>query len=287
MRKKDKYIPVKTMTGKFSSGILITKVSFDEYDVMSLEEARRSHRDDYHSFFLLENGTADMEIDFQQYTITPRSVLYTHPHQVHRMVTMTNLNGSFLRISSENINPEYLQLLEEIAPLKPLQLEPDVFSILSDSVSLSITLSERRHERLYHNLLKDSCNTVIGLLTSQYLEAATPVDKLSRAEMITKAFKLALQRDFVTVKRPAAYALDLHISTPYLNECVKDTTGYPVSHHIQQRIILEAKRLLYHSDKSVKEIANTLGFEDYPYFSRFFRKVVGISALSFRNKNRD
>ncbi|WP_231577446.1 helix-turn-helix domain-containing protein [Sphingobacterium sp. IITKGP-BTPF85] len=79
----------------------------------------------------------------------------------------------------------------------------------------------------------------------------------------------------------------LNISTPYLNECVKDVTGYPVSYHIQQRIILEAKRLLYHSDKSVKEIADALGFEDYPYFSRLFSKVTGMSALSFRNKNRD
>lgn len=144
-----------------------------------------------------------------------------------------------------------------------------------------------KNQQLYHALLKDSCNTLIGLLTSLYLEGATPVDKLSRSEIITKAFKSALQRDFVSIKQPSAYALTLNISTSYLNECVKDTTGQPVSYHIQQRIILEAKRLLYHSDQSVKEIADTLGFEDYAYFSRLFSKATGMSALSFRNKNRD
>jgi AraC family transcriptional activator of pobA len=92
------------------------------------------------------------------------------------------------------------------------------------------------------------------------------------------------------MSRPNAgrYAQSLNISTPYLNECVKNTTGFSVSHHIQERIILEAKRLLYHSNKSVKEIATELGYDDYPYFSRLFSQSYGNdSALAFRNKNRD
>lgn len=275
------------MTAEFSSGISMGKAHFDEQDIMNLDEVRRSHRDNYHSFFLLENGTTVIEIDFQQYTVKPFSILYIHPHQVHRIVALTSVNGSFLRINSEHINPEYLHLLEELAPLKPLMVQEDIFSILANSASLCLNLSERKNQQLYHSLLKDSCNTLIGLLTSVYLEGSTPIDKLSRSEQITKAFKAALQRDFVSIKRPSAYALILNISTSYLNECVKDSTGQPVSYHIQQRIILEAKRLLYHSDQSVKEIADTLGFEDYAYFSRFFTKATGMSALSFRNKNRD
>lgn len=275
------------MTAEFSSGISMGKAHFDEQDIMNLDEVRRSHRDNYHSFFLLENGTTVIEIDFQQYTVKPFSILYIHPHQVHRIVALTSVNGSFLRINSEHINPEYLHLLEELAPLKPLMVQEDIFSILANSASLCLNLSERKNQQLYHSCLKDSCNTLIGLLTSIYLEGSTPIDKLSRSEQITKAFKAALRRDFVSIKRPSAYALILNISTSYLNECVKDSTGQPVSYHIQQRIILEAKRLLYHSDQSVKEIADTLGFEDYAYFSRLFTKATGMSALSFRNKNRD
>ena len=48
-----------------------------------------------------------------------------------------------------------------------------------------------------------------------------------------------------------------------------------------------AKRLLYHTDKSVKEIAFELGYDDYPYFSRLFTKSTGMSALTFRNKRHD
>jgi AraC family transcriptional activator of pobA len=147
--------------------------------------------------------------------------------------------------------------------------------------------SERKTDKLYHSLLKDSCNALVALVTSQYLALAQPADRLSRFEIITKAFRELLERHYINDKRPAAYAQKLHLSTPYLNECVKTATGYSVSHHLQQRVILEAKRLLSHSDRSVKEIAASLGYDDYPYFSRLFTKVAGMSALSFRNKNLD
>ena len=128
---------------------------------------------------------------------------------------------------------------------------------------------------------------MVGLVISQYMEQVKPLDKLSRMEVVAKTFREALERHFITAKRPAEYAAQLNISAPYLNECVKATTGHPVSYHIQQRVVLEAKRLLYHSDASVKEIAGELGYDDYPYFSRLFTKVAGMSALAFRNKNRD
>jgi len=140
---------------------------------------------------------------------------------------------------------------------------------------------------LYTNILKDSCNALVGLIVSKYLEQSEPAAGLSRFEIVTKQFRQALEVNFIKYKRPSDYANVLNISAPYLNECVKTVTGLPVSYHIQQRVILEAKRMLYHSDKSVKEISAELGFEDYPYFSRLFTKVTGMTALTFRNKNLD
>ncbi len=273
------------MAEKFGAGIAIGKATIK--DAQTFEEAERTHRDDYHLFCLLEEGTIPFEIDFQKYSIQPSSVIYIHPNQVHRMVAFENITLSFLAINSENLNPEYLKLLEDIAPAKPLVLNEETFAIISEAIVFSIKLSERKHEKLHHALLKDSCNTVVALIASQYLQQSNSTETLSRFEIITKAFKVTLERNFITIKKPADYSKILNISTPYLNECVKNTTGHSVSHHIQQRIILEAKRLLYHSDKSVKEIAADLGYEEYNYFSRLFTKITGMTALTFRNKNHD
>ncbi len=284
MRKKTESIPVHSLPDEYNAGIVIGRMSAKDIPV---EEASYSHRHDFHFFLIQEKGTTTFEIDFQKCNIKKSTVLYIHPNQVHRFLQTKDVTICGLLIRNENINPEYLSLLEEIAPAKPLLLKQETVSVISEAVSLCIKLSERKHEKLYHSLLNGSCNSLIGLIVSQYLIQSKPIDKLSRFEIVTKAFKELLERNFTTTKRPAEYAQKLNISVPYLNECVKNVTGISVSHHIQQRIILEAKRLLYHSDKSVKEIATELGYDDYPYFSRLFTKVAGMTALAFRDKNHD
>ncbi|GAB4029437.1 helix-turn-helix domain-containing protein [Spirosoma jeollabukense] len=281
------------MTNEFGAAISIERLAMndllasDQATLNGGEEATSAHRHDRHSFFLLESGTVHLEVDFQKYAIEAPSVIYIHPDQVHSTVTTNDVTVSSWAIDNEKLNPEYLKLLEEIRPAKPLALDKETFSLFAETVSLCIKFGGRKNDKLCHSLLKDSCNALIALVISQYLAQSKSADKLSRFEVVTKAFREKLERNYRTIKKPTQYAQTLHISTPYLNECVKNTTGYSVSYHIQERIILEAKRLLYYSKKSVKEIATELGYDDYPYFSRLFTKVTGMTALAFRNKNLD
>lgn len=266
----------------------MSSVDIDLYEHFErFNDIKKPHRDEYHLFFLQEEGTTHIEIDFQKHTLHPSSVIFIHQSQVHRTLSLKNSTASIWAINNENILPEYLKLLEDIFPAKPLSLQKEAFSTISDAVSFCTMLSEQKNEKLYHSLLKGGCNTLIGLVISQYLVQSKSIDKPSRFEIVTRAFRDLLERNFISAKRPAEYALQLNISTNYLNECVKNATGHSVSHHIQQRVVLEAKRLLYHSNQSVKEIATELGYEDYPYFSRLFTKIAGMSALTFRKKNHE
>lgn len=294
MRRKAVSIPVNSMADDFSIGIAVEKLVVADLQALDKaimdgfgEAAKQPHREDRHAFFLLENGTVQVEVDFQTYTMQAPSVIYIHPNQVHRILFFDDIVVSSLGINNENLNPDYLKLLEASTPVKPLALDKETFSILAEAVSLCLKFFERKSDRLYHSLVKDSCNALVALVLSQYLEQAKSTDKLSRLDLVTKAFRELLERNYTTIKRPAEYAQKLNISTSYLNECVKNTTGHSVSYHIQQRVVLEAKRLLYHSDKSVKEIATELGYDDYPYFTRLFTKVTGLTALTFRNNTLD
>jgi len=67
---------------------------------------------------------------------------------------------------------------------------------------------------------------------------------------------------------------------------VKDITGFAVSYWIRQEVIMEAKRLLYYTHFTVKEIAINLGYSDTAYFIRLFRKTTGEPPLRFREKSR-
>jgi len=273
------------MANEFGLGIVIERLFLKDLPTAGIEDAQKSHREDGHSFFLLESGKVSIEIDFKRYEVKPSSIIYMHPDQVHRIISFENVTVCSWSISDENLHPEYLKLLKSITPAVPLLLNKETFSLISEAVSLSLKFFKRKNDKLYHPFLKDSCNALVALVTSQYLEQSNPADKLSRFEVVTKTFRELLDRNYTTAKRPVEYANQLNISAHYLNECVKDTTGHPVSYHIQQRIILEAKRLLHYSDKSVKEIAAELGYDDYPYFSRLFTKATGMTALTFRSKN--
>lgn len=290
MPKHDKPIPVNSMAGNFSQGISIDKINIKKTDFTTawqIEEATQSHRDEGHTFHLVEKGTVLIEIDFQKYQIVAPSVVYMHPNQVHRIFDIKNMTVCSLAIKNEHLNPGYLRILDEIAPARPLALTKAVNSIVSDVFSLCLNFSAQKGNKLYHLLLRDSCNTLVAFLVSLFLEQSKPEGTLSRFEIVAKSFKQLLEKNYCTLRRPGEYAKKLNISTHYLNECIRNATGHSVSQQIQDRIILEAKRLLYHTDKSVKEIAFELGYVDYPYFTRLFIKATGMSALTFRNRNHD
>ncbi|RYZ92672.1 MAG: AraC family transcriptional regulator, partial [Sphingobacteriaceae bacterium] len=181
------------------------------------------------------------------------SILYLHPDQVHRAGKIEDVTVYVLAITDENIDPEYLNMLETITPARPLVLTNKNAPVITQTIFLCLKIAERKHEKLYLPLLKHSCNVLIALMISQYLALYEPPDKLSRFDIVTRSFKSLLECNFITIKRPMDYAKKLNISVPYLNECVKNSTGHPVSYHILQRVVLEAKRLLYHSNRSVKE----------------------------------
>lgn len=281
MSKNNQNIPVNSMDDDACQGISIDKISMEKADFT------HSHRDEGHTFHIVEKGTVHIEIDFNKYEISAPSVVYMHPNQVHRILDFENITICSLSLKDENLNPDYLKLLEEITPTKPLELNDENNLILSDIFDLCLNFSIQKNNKLHYSLLKDSCNTLVAFLISQFMDQTKPEANLSRPEIITKAFRQLLEKNYITSKSPGEYAERLNISTSYLNECVKNTTGSSVSQYIMDRVVLEAKRLLYHTDKSVKEISFELGYEDYPYFSRIFTKATGMSALSFRNKNHE
>ena len=285
MRHKSKNIPENTFPSGVREGIYIAKTSYN--GLPNVMEVERSHRDNGHIFILQEQGTTQIEVDFQTHHIQPSSVIYIHPSQVHRVLGFDNATTFSWIITNENLHPENLKILEALPSIDALALSPGTYTVIAAAASLCIDISERTHEKLYETLLKESCNTLVALVASQFLATTATTDSSSRFEVVTGSFKTLLEQNFATVKSPAEYAGRLNISTPYLNECVRNATGHPVSYHIQHRNILEAKRLLHHANKSVKEIAGELGYHDFNYFTRLFTKITGMTPLAFRKKNFD
>ena len=103
-------------------------------------------------------------------------------------------------------------------------------------------------------------------------------------EIVLSFFHLLTEHIAIS-RSPSYYASLLHISPVYLNEVVKEVTGISATSYIRNELVMQAKRLLVHTNYAIKEVSNSLGIDDYAYFSRIFTQTTGISPSAFRARN--
>jgi YesN/AraC family two-component response regulator len=116
------------------------------------------------------------------------------------------------------------------------------------------------------------------------VQLAGPAAVQSRDSELTLKFLELLAKAFAKKKMVADYARELMVTPNYLNQIVKRVSGFSASHHIQQFLIMEAKRQAVHSSRSMKEIAYDLGFDDLSHFSKFFKNKSGGNFSSFKRE---
>jgi len=104
---------------------------------------------------------------------------------------------------------------------------------------------------------------------------------------IFNKFKELLESNYSNDRNIGSYANQLNIHPNCLNEISKLSSGQTASEVIYIRIISETKKLILSTDKSFKEIAYKLGFDDPAYFSRYFKKHTGMTLSQYQSETRD
>lgn len=280
-------IPVHKLQDKTDLGFELKAFHADDDKHKKFDDSI-AHRDDHYIFFLITKGKGSMIVDFEEKTVGANQLYYILPEQIHYRIRTSKANGWFVAVYPSLIDADCRHVFESWSGFRePVTLsQPDISDYNSLlNVLLRKTKDEQRDElniKMLHSLL----NAFLKM-AADTIGVASNIDvKNSRPIELSEKFKKLLTEHIKSCKRPSQYAEMLHVSESYLNECVKKTTGSPVSFWIQYKIITEAKRLLYFSDMTVKQIAAHLGFENYSYFSRFFAKETEMTALAFRKKAR-
>lgn len=98
-------------------------------------------------------------------------------------------------------------------------------------------------------------------------------------------FNVLVEEHFKTHRQVADYAGRMNRSPKTITNIFSLHSDKSPLQIIHERLILEAKRLLLYTDKSSKEIAAELGFDDPSQFSKFFKKYTNIPAQQFREEN--
>lgn len=285
--RKSSQIPVHSLQERGKSNFEINKIEQGIID-LSNYPSEVEHRDDYYIFIYQECGNSHITIDFQDITLSDNSIFCIQPGQVHFGSFAPDTTAWVISAAAEWVPAEFRAFLTNSAVSKqPLHISTDN-DILIFQKALNLLYSFENEGSPFIKQATKSMFDVCLQLFIQLLQQASEdsLEHNSRPAMITQQFKSSLLSNFRIMKSPAEFAWLLNITPAYLNEVIKDNTGHPVSHWIHQEIILEAKRTLFYTNNTSKEIAHALGYSDPAYFIRLFKKLTGLSPLQFRQKYR-
>ena len=261
----------------------ITVQSYQEV-IQKYGDLRKACRSEHYVFILLQGGKSSFMIDFEKITLTGRSLFYYSPNCIHYHLSSDNATGLVLFIEPHQMERQYAYFFEEkIGNASLLTVSEDVWIYLECCMRLLQDILRDAKEILLTSVVGNLASACIDLITEEYYDEVTDVQKTNkRYTVLARRFTELLKGTSRKMKGPSQYAAELRVSSNYLNECVKSTTGKPVSYWIQHQIVQEGKRLLYYSDLSIKQISFELGFSDLAHFSKLFMKISGVTPKAFR-----
>lgn len=111
--------------------------------------------------------------------------------------------------------------------------------------------------------------------------------KHERKDEIFDEFLELLRQNYKLERELTFYASKMCLTPKYLSKAVKDATGKSAAEWIDEYVITESKALLYSTNQTIQQIADSLGFESQSLFGKYFKRVTGISPRAYRQQISD
>lgn len=257
-----------------------------------------SSRRDYYKITLITAGTGIFTLGDRRYEVAAPALLFTNPHEIKTWEGTSDEQEGYNCLFTEALFEMQRHYREDVTR-HPL-FQPGAQAVLSITTEQSGSLASifRQMMREYHNTAafkQEAMMIYLQLLLLEGkrigMEAATGQKPLNAAQLLTQRFTALLEKQFpientqqqVHLRSAGEYANALNVHPNHLNATIKQLTGRTVSEHIRQRILLEAKLLLMHTDWHIAEIARCLGFEEPANFTHFFKSQAGQTPHDFRS----
>jgi len=245
------------------------------------------HRHNSYVLVLFTKGSGTHDIDFDTFEIHPGSMFFLQPGQMHNWVLSDDIDGFVVFYSQEMYDLYFRQKTIDTYSF---------YSSLGNSPEMVFDTKEvKAIESYFYNMLEEyqgnkimKQDKIINLLDSIHIEIARKYEETHVLETHSynvkiKDFHTLLEKFFWLEKAPSFYASQLHITLKHLNRICNEILKKTTTQVITDRIVLEAKRMLMDKKRTVNEIATELGFDDYSYFVRLFKKHTAMTPTAFRD----
>ena len=244
------------------------------------------HRKAYYMLVFVKQGHGRHWVDAVPYVRKDHALYFSTPSQMLVKEEPTPFWGTRLTFTSEflalqqNASLRSLPLIQNPHNAHELVL-PAADEAVVDDLLAKLEAEYQRPGEWQHQLLSAYLTVLLTHLSRLYTEQFTG-DEPSADQRLLRTYQASIEAHFRELHEVGAYAALLHISAGHLSEVVKAQSGKSAIKHVHERLVLEAKRLLFYTPQSLKELAFDLGFSDASYFNRFFKRETGLTPAEYR-----
>ncbi|WP_435414164.1 helix-turn-helix domain-containing protein [Polaribacter aestuariivivens] len=271
-------------TYSFKDTFSLSKVQFDKACTINHNEQINAY-----GIYWIQEGKGTYNIDFEEYSFEDNVLFFLSPNQVFTVDSekiKTAYKLTFVRdfycIQTHDkevaCNGILFNNIYETPFVKPCEKDTAKLNFILESLVEEFQQNETAQYDMLQAYLKQF------IIHAVRVKKENHVIKEDTETRLFKDFSLLVEQNFKKLHSVTDYANRLGISPKSVTKHFQKLGTKTPSQFIKNRILLEAKRLLIYTDKTVKEIAFELGFNDPAYFTRFFTKAISKSPLQFKKE---
>lgn len=276
---------------RFFGENFIKFISIKDYNTLYQPNVTKPHTHNYYLLMLITEGSGHHFIDFKEYPIHRSALYFMAPGQVHHMHRSNDTDG-FDIIFEEEFFCSGVTRDEILLPppffrnglINPYLNLNDTDNQYIFSLFQRIQTEYKNQDILKWEIIRALLHIMINKIehtSSNDNSKAYP--KYKQAFKIMNDFRDLVEQKFAAHKGISFYAEQLNITKNHLTETIREVSGETPLDLIRKRTLLEARRILFEDNISIKEVSFRLGYENSSYFIKLFKEETGFTPAEFRN----
>lgn len=239
--------------------------------------------EDSFAITLFEHGKGTHKVNTSIYAVKPKQIQLQFPEQKQQWKLQSSTKGKRLIVRKVLAQTFSTALQFTFSPYNQhpvIDLDASAYKKI-ETEFLAIK-KEQSSKTVFTELVNARCR-LVALIINLWLEHHHGDAIPRKSGSLSYKFHSLVDKHFKTQKSVLFYAKQLHITSNYLGIISRKEYKLSALEFIQERILLEAKRLLHSSDRSIKEIAFDLGFRNLSYFCYFFKSKTSLTPKAYKD----